>query len=296
MFRNALTIDVEDYFHVASLAPSIPRETWGEREYRVERNVEHLLELFDRHGTRATFFILGWVADRSPAVVRRIAEAGHEVASHGWSHELIYRQTPELFREETLRSKQLLEDLTGAAVRGYRAASFSITPRSRWALDALIDAGFDYDSSVFPIRHDRYGMPDANPAPARITAPSGRSLVEFPMSIARWGRLKLPVSGGGYFRIFPYALTRLGLRRINRHHRRPFVFYLHPWEVDPGQPRVKASRLSTFRHYTNLEICSARLSRLMTEFSFDSLEHVLQELGLLPARSAAAPAELRRHG
>lgn len=212
---NALTIDVEDYFQVASLAPSVARESWGSREYRVEANVESLLALFAQRTTRATFFVLGWVAEKSPKLVRRIAAAGHEVASHGYSHDLIYNQSRDLFREETLRSKRHLEDLLGQPVRGYRAASFSITDRSLWALDVLIDAGFEYDSSVFPIRHDRYGLPDVNPAPGPLVAPSGRSILEFPMSVAQWGSFKLPVSGGGYFRIFPYALTKIGLKRIN---------------------------------------------------------------------------------
>lgn len=285
---NALTIDVEDYFHVAALAPSVPRDSWSRREYRVEANVERLLGLFADARVRATFFVLGWVAERSPGLLRRIAAAGHEVASHGYSHQLIYDQVPAVFREETARSKHLLEDTLGIRVRGYRAASFSITSKSMWALDTLIDLGFEYDSSVFPIRHDRYGLPDVDPAPGLLAAPSGRSLVEFPMSVAQWGAFKLPVSGGGYFRIFPYALTRFGLRRIQQVHRRPFVFYLHPWEVDPLQPRIDASALSRFRHYTNLEVCAARLIRLLKEFPFDTMENVLTQLELLP-RTDTAP-------
>jgi polysaccharide deacetylase family protein (PEP-CTERM system associated) len=284
MTPNALTVDVEDYFQVASLAESVSRESWNSREYRVEANVDRLLSLFDKRETRATFFVLGWVAEKSPDLIRRIAAAGHEVASHGYSHNLIYEQSPATFRDETARSKHHLEDLLGRPVRGYRAASFSITSRSLWALDTIIDLGFEYDSSVFPIRHDRYGLPDVDPAPGRLAAPSGRTIVEFPMSVARWGNFKLPVSGGGYFRIFPYALTKLGLKRINRGHGRPFVFDRHPWEVDPGQPRLKASRLSTFRHYTNLNVCEARLERLLGEFRFDSMERVLETMALLPPR------------
>ena len=284
MTPNALTVDVEDYFQVASLAESVSRESWNSREYRVEANVDRLLSLFDKRETRATFFVLGWVAEKSPDLIRRIAAAGHEVASHGYSHNLIYEQSPATFRDETARSKHHLEDLLGRPVRGYRAASFSITSRSLWALDTIIDLGFEYDSSVFPIRHDRYGLQDVDPAPGRLAAPSGRTIVEFPMSVARWGNFKLPVSGGGYFRIFPYALTKLGLKRINHGHGRPFVFYLHPWEVDPGQPRLKASRLSTFRHYTKLNVCEARLERLLGEFRFDSMERVLETMALLPPR------------
>jgi polysaccharide deacetylase family protein (PEP-CTERM system associated) len=191
------------------------------------------------------------------------------------SHKLIYRQTREEFRAETRKSKALLEDLTGKAVQGYRAASFSIVKSSLWALDELIDAGFTYDSSVFPIRHDNYGIPDAELEPFEITAPSGRKLVEFPMSIVNWGKLKLPVSGGGYFRIFPYWITRRSLARINEHEGRPFVFYLHPWEIDPGQPRLPAGLKSRLRHYTNLSRCEARLGRLLDEFSFAPMCEVL---------------------
>jgi polysaccharide deacetylase family protein (PEP-CTERM system associated) len=292
-FRNALTIDVEDYFQVAALAPAAPRSAWSSFENRVERNVGVLLDLFARKHVHATFFVLGWVAERSPALVRRIVDAGHEIASHGYSHELIYTQSPETFRQETVRCKAHLEDVTGRNVRGYRAASFSITARSLWALDTLIDLGFEYDSSIFPIRHDRYGLADANPAPSRIRAPSGRELVEFPMSVAPWpGGLRLPVSGGGYFRLLPYTLTRTGLRRIQRNAGRPFVFYLHPWEIDPEQPRLQAGWLSTFRHYTNLSRCEARLERLLDEFEFDSMSSVLSALGLLATPANSTDPEL----
>lgn len=280
---NAFTVDVEDYFHVAALASAISRDSWSTRESRVEANTERLLGLLEERGVRATFFVLGWVAERSPELVRRISAAGHEVACHGFSHQLIYRQTRGQFREETLRAKRHLEDLLGAPVFGYRAASFSVTPESLWALDTLIDAGFQYDSSIFPIRHDRYGLPGAAPEPGRIKAPSNRTLVEFPMSAASFLGVQVPVSGGGYFRILPYWLTRAGLRQINQRHRRPFTFYLHPWEVDPGQPRFKVSALSRFRHYTNLARCEARLRRVLAEFSFTSMREALAKLGLLPA-------------
>jgi polysaccharide deacetylase family protein (PEP-CTERM system associated) len=272
--RNAFTIDVEDYFHVAALSSAISRDQWSDMEYRCESNVARLLAMLDEHGVRGTFFILGWVAERSPQLIRDIAKAGHEIACHGWSHELIYKQTPEVFRAETRRSKQLLEDLIGAPVDGYRAASFSIVKSSLWALDILIDLGFTYDSSVFPVRHDRYGIPDAPRAPYRISAPSGNSLLEFPMSVASVGGLTLPVSGGGYFRIFPYWVNKAGLSQINRSGR-PFVFYLHPWEIDVGQPRVNAGILSTFRHYTNLGRCERRLRQLLKDFRFGSMREVL---------------------
>jgi polysaccharide deacetylase family protein (PEP-CTERM system associated) len=278
---NAFTIDVEDYFQVAALAPAISRESWPTREYRVEKNTERLLALLARRGIRGTFFVLGWVAERSPELIRRIAAAGHEIACHGFSHELVYRQSQSVFREETTRSKKYLEDLLGVAVTGYRAASFSITRDSLWALDVLIDLGFQYDSSVFPIRHDRYGIPGAAPEPGVLLAPSKRALVEFPMSAASFMGVQVPVSGGGYFRILPYWVTRTGLRQINDTHGRPFTFYLHPWEVDPGQPRVQVGWFSRFRHYTNLDRCEARLERLLAEFAFGSMREVLEGRGLL---------------
>jgi polysaccharide deacetylase family protein (PEP-CTERM system associated) len=280
---NAFTIDVEDYFQVAALAGAVERSSWSQRESRVERNTGVLLDLLSEHSIRGTFFVLGWIAERHPALVRRIASAGHEVACHGFSHQLVYTQTPEEFREETARSKRILEELAGAPVLGYRAASFSITRRSLWALDVLIDLGFKYDSSIFPIRHDRYGIPGADPRPAALSAPSGRSLVEFPMSAASYFGVQVPVSGGGYFRLLPYSLTRVGLRQINRRARRPFAFYLHPWEIDPGQPRVRVGWLSHLRHYTNLHRCESRLRRLLREFRFGPMREVLEQGGLLPA-------------
>lgn len=284
---NAFTVDVEDYFHVAALAAAVPRESWSSRECRVEQNMERLLALLAERGVTGTFFVLGWVAERYPRLVRRIAAAGHEVACHGYSHQLIYEQTPEVFREETARAKHLLEDALGAPVHGYRAASFSVIRRTLWALDTLIDLGFHYDSSIFPIRHDRYGIPDASPEPGRVTAPSGRELVEFPMVPASVFGMKVPVCGGGYFRIFPYWLTRAGLRQINRRGR-AFPFYLHPWEIDPEQPRIRVGALSRFRHYTNLHRCEARLHRVLTEFPFAPMREVLQARGLFSAGKPVA--------
>ncbi len=292
---NAFSIDVEDYFQVAALAPAIPRDSWPSREPRVERNTQVLLDLLAERSIRGTFFVLGWIAERHPRLVKRIAAAGHEIASHGYSHRLIYTQPPGEFREETWRSKRVLEDLAGAAVIGYRAASFSITRQSLWALDVLIDLGFLYDSSVFPIRHDRYGIPGAAPEPGALEAPSGRSIVEFPMSAATFLGVKVPVSGGGYFRLLPYWVTRRGLAQINGAHRRPFTFYLHPWEVDPGQPRVRVSWLSRFRHYTNLDRCEPRLRRLLAEFQFGTMREVLQARGLLPEPATAAVETLSAH-
>jgi polysaccharide deacetylase family protein (PEP-CTERM system associated) len=283
---NAFTVDVEDYFQVAALAPAIDRSSWPQRESRVERNTGVLLDLLAERGIHGTFFVLGWIAERHPALVRRIAAAGHEIACHGFSHQLVYAQTPAEFREETARSKGTLEDQSGTAVLGYRAASFSITHQSLWALDVLIDLGFRYDSSIFPIRHDRYGIPDADPRPAALTAPSGRSVVEFPMSAASYLGVRVPVSGGGYFRLLPYFVTRTGLRQINGRFGRPFAFYLHPWEIDPDQPRVRVGWLSRFRHYTNLDRCESRLRSLLHEFRFGTMREALQALGLLPTAVA----------
>ena len=283
---NAMTVDVEDYFHVSALAGSIGRDRWASMEYRAEASTERLMALFAERGIKATFFALGWVAERSPGLVRRIAAAGHEVGCHGESHELVYRQDSVVFRNETLTAKARLEDLLGAPVRGYRAASYSITRNSLWALDVLLDAGFAYDSSIFPIRHDVYGIPDAPLRPGRLNAPSGRQIVEFPLSVAEVLGMRLPVAGGGYFRLLPYAVTRAGLRQVNRNARSPFVFYLHPWEIDPGQPRIPAPLKSRLRHYTNLDACEARLVRLMSEFRFGRMDHVLAGLGLLQARAS----------
>ncbi len=279
---NAMTIDVEDYFHVAAFAGQISPSQWDAREYRAEANTDRLLELFARARVRATFFVLGWVAERSPALVRRVADAGHEIACHGYSHQLVFNQDLELFRRETGRAKAVLEDTIGGRIRGYRAASFSITPRSAWALDVLVEAGFDYDSSIAPMRHDIYGWPDGPQAPGVMRTPAGASIVEFPVMLARWLGSRLPVAGGGYFRILPYPLVTAGLRNINGAQAQPFFFYLHPWELDPGQPRVAGASLkSRLRHYTGLDSCGARLERLLGEFRFGAMEDVLADRGLL---------------
>lgn len=278
---NAFTVDVEDYFHVAALSSVVSRDSWSTRESRVEANTERLLGVLAERAVRGTFFVLGWVAERSPSLVRRIAAAGHEIACHGYAHQLVYRQRLEEFRQETVRAKSCLEDLIGEPVLGYRAASFSLTRDSLWALDVLIDLGFRYDSSVFPIHHDIYGLPGAAPEPNRLSAPSGRTLVEFPMSAAKFFGVPVPVSGGGYFRILPYWLTRAGLRQINRQRKRPFTFYVHPWELDPGQPRVNVGGLARFRHYTNLAHCENRLRRILSEFRFTSMREALRLQGLL---------------
>lgn len=285
IIRNALTVDVEDYFHVSAFSECIDQKDWDSYPLRVEKNTGRLLDLFDLHSVKATFFVLGWVAERSPGLVREIAARGHEVASHGYSHQLIYNQSRRIFREETIRSKTLLEDIIQAPVTGYRAASYSITGRSLWALDIIAGAGFEYDSSIFPVRHDRYGIPDASVYPHRMKTPNGSWLVEFPLSTARLFGLRLPVAGGGYFRLYPYRLTRAGLERINGRANKPFIFYLHPWEIDHEQPRIKASLLSRFRHYNNLGRCESRLRKLMSDFSFTTASRVLHDCGLGDAGS-----------
>ena len=275
--RNALTVDVEDYFHVAAFSRQIDSATWDRFPLRVERNTYQLLELFAERGVHATFFVLGWVAERCPELVRAIAKHGHEVACHGYSHQLIYGQTPAVFREETVRAKTCLEDQAQCPVFGYRAASYSITKRSLWALDILAELGFAYDSSIFPIHHDRYGIPDSPRWPYRLDTSTGGSIIEFPPStLAVIGDHRLPVGGGGYFRIYPYRLTYFSLSHINQSEERPFIFYLHPWEIDPEQPHICTNWLSTFRHYTNLSRCEERLNRLLRDFQFAPAGKVLE--------------------
>ncbi|WP_417530551.1 XrtA system polysaccharide deacetylase [Marinobacter lipolyticus] len=278
---NALTVDVEDYFQVAALAEAVSRDDWASMEYRVDNNTDRLLALFDDRNVRATFFTLGWVAERSPALVRRIRAAGHEIASHGYSHQLIYNQAPEVFREETRKSKQILEDIIGESVTGYRAASYSITARSRWALDILCEEGFTWDSSIFPVHHDRYGMPGTPYGPYLLEAPNGGTLTEFPLSTCPIGKYRLPIAGGGYFRLYPYWLSRWGLGRINRAGQ-PFIFYLHPWEIDTEQPRLKVKALSRFRHYNNLDKCMSRLEGLLGDFRFGSVSDALSGVHISP--------------
>ena len=279
--KNAVTIDVEDYFQVAALAPWAPFTQWDEFPLRVERNTHKLIELFAEKQIKATFFVLGWVAERCPQIVREILAEGHELASHGYSHQLIYRQSPELFREETQRSKKLLEDIGGTEVHGYRAASYSITKESLWALDILAECGFLYDSSIFPVHHDRYGIPDATEIPHRIKSPAGHELTEFPITAMKLvGKHRLPVAGGGYFRLFPYWFSEWALRRVNCQQQQAFIFYLHPWEIDPDQPRLPATGFSKFRHYNNLDVCEERLTKLLDSFEFTTVAELLKSQSL----------------
>lgn len=271
---NAMSVDVEDYFHVSAFDGLVPRSEWERLESRVVDNTGRLLDLFDAFAVRSTFFVLGWVAERHPALVAEIARRGHEVASHGYGHRLAYDQTPAQFRDDVRRAKAVIEDAGGRAVDGYRAPSYSITPRSLWALDVLIETGYRYDSSIFPIHHDRYGIPVSARHAFVIRRPSG-SLTEVPASTTRWLGAQLPVSGGGYFRLLPYAWTRWAITRVNRDEGYPIVFYVHPWEIDPGQPRMSCGRIRGFRHYHNLEKTESRLRRLLADFSFNGLDRVL---------------------
>jgi polysaccharide deacetylase family protein (PEP-CTERM system associated) len=272
---NAMSVDVEDYFHVSVFDGIVPRSTWAQMESRVCANTERLLDIFDEYAVRSTFFTLGWVAERHPGLVQQIAARGHEVASHGYAHRLIYDQTAAAFREDVKRAKHLLEDAAGCAVNGYRAPSYSITPRSLWALDVLIEAGYTYDASIFPIRHDRYGIPVSPREPFAINRTDG-SLMEVPGSTVRIGPLNLPVAGGGYFRILPYWWTRWGIDRLNTQENQAAVFYLHPWEIDADQPRLSAGWLGRFRHYRNLHLTESRLRSLLTDFRFDTVESLLR--------------------
>lgn len=268
---NALTIDVEDYFQVSAFAPYIDRAGWDARECRVERNVERILALLAEHGATATFFVLGWVAERYPQLVRRIAAQGHEVASHGYGHERASDLAPPDFDADVRRAKAVLEDLSGTAVAGYRAPSFSIGPRNWWAFDALAASGHRYSSSIYPIRHDHYGMPDA----PRFAHPVADGLIEIPITTLRMLERNLPSSGGGYFRLLPYAVSRWMLRRVNTVDRQPAVFYFHPWEIDPGQPRIDGIDAKTrFRHYLNLERTEGRLRSLLRDFEWGRMDRV----------------------
>jgi polysaccharide deacetylase family protein (PEP-CTERM system associated) len=271
--RNALTIDVEDYFHVSAFASHVPREEWERMPCRVERNVDTILAMLAQHGTRATYFMLGWVAERYPALVRRIVEQGHELASHGYAHRRATEQNREEFREDVTRAKRLLEDISGVAVQGYRAPSFSIGQGNLWALECLSEAGYRYSSSIYPVRHDHYGMPGA---PRFAYHPeAGRGLLELPVTTVRYFNQNLPAGGGGYFRLLPYWVSRAWLRRVNEVDGKPCIFYFHPWEIDPQQPRFReASPLARFRHYLNLERTEARLRRLLADFAWGPVAHV----------------------
>lgn len=287
---NAMTVDVEDYFQVQAFAHCISRADWDAIPRRVEANVDRILEQFDRGGAKATFFTLGWVAERHPTMIRRIVDAGHELASHGWDHTRADAQDPPTFLEDTRRTRLTLEDIGGSAVTGYRAATFSIGARNLWAFAVLEEAGYQYSSSINPIQHDLYGMPDAPRTPFQ---PQGTSIWEIPMTTVRLFGRNLPCSGGGYFRLLPTMLYRMGLKRLNRAEQMPGIFYFHPWEVDPGQPRVAGCGWkSRIRHYTNLSRMEADLDRLLRDFTWDRMDRVYADrLGRAPADRPMALAD-----
>ena len=277
---NALTIDVEDYFQVSAFARYIRREDWDARECRVERNVERILQLLAERDVRATFFTLGWVAQRYPQIVQRIAAGGHEVASHGYGHERASDLSREAFAQDVSHAKKLLEDITGTAVRGYRAPSFSIGTGNLWAFDALSRAGYEYSSSVYPIQHDHYGMPDSPRFAYRV----GTGLLEVPVTTVRMLNRNLPSSGGGYFRLLPYSMSRWLLRRVNQEDREAAVFYFHPWEIDVGQPRVPGIDLRTrFRHYVNIPRMEGRLQSLLADFRWGRMDQIFLNPAYAPA-------------
>jgi len=271
----AFTVDVEDYFHVSGFDDVVDPQSWSSRPNRVRVGLDRLLEMLDQSGVRGTFFVLGWVAEREPQLVRQLADLGHELGSHSHRHRLVYRQSVAEFRDDLRQSRDLIEQASGKKVVAYRAPSFSIVQQSLWALEILIEEGFEIDSSIFPIYHDRYGIPDASPVPCAMRTPAG-CIQEFPPTVWEIGRMRLPIGGGGYLRIFPEFYTRAGLRAVHRQGR-PFQIYVHPWELDPDQPRLPARRVSRLRHYWNLEKTEARLKRLLARHRFGTLSAVLDQ-------------------
>lgn len=291
---HALSVDVEDYFQVQVMAEAFPRSNWDSLPRRVEASTERLLDLFARAGQRGTFFTLGWVAERHPQLIRRIVNAGHELASHGYFHQQVHTLSPAEFRADLIRAKGLLEDAGGVAVIGYRAPTFSINPRTEWAYPILAETGHRYSSSLYPVKHDLYGAPHA-PRFAHLVA-DGR-LWEFPMTTVRRGGHNMPAAGGGYFRLLPYWLYRANLRRFAADDDAPGIFYIHPWEVDPGQPRVALpKRLSRFRHYVNLAQTEPRLERLLRDFSWERMDEAFAaELAQTDQAATAQGAEAALH-
>lgn len=271
--KNAMTVDVEDYFQVGAFENDIDRRDWDSLECRVERNVDVILGMFNDHSVKATFFTLGWVAERYPHIIRKIVDGGHELASHGMSHMRVSDQNRAEFTNDVVSSKKLLEDIGGTAVKGYRAPSFSIGEGNLWALEVLHEAGYKYSSSIYPIRHDHYGMPSA---PRFVFSPiEAEDFLEMPVTTVEVMGRKIPCGGGGYFRLLPYFLSRSAMRRVNGRDAQPCIFYFHPWEIDPEQPRQRnASLKSKFRHYTNLQIMESKIRKVLTEFSWGRMDEI----------------------
>jgi polysaccharide deacetylase family protein (PEP-CTERM system associated) len=293
--NNVLTFDVEEYFHAEAFAGVVRPEDWSTIGSRVVDSTERLLDILDYADVRATFFVLGWVAERQPGLVEEIHARGHELACHGYSHQMISRLTPQEFAEDVKRAKKVIEDIAGTRVLGYRAPTFSVTRQTMWSLEVLLEAGFQYDSSIFPIVHDRYGIPDAPRFAHRIPLfvnripiiGNGCAMAELPLStLSIFGR-RVPVAGGGYFRLFPYALTRFAIRHLNKVERQPAVVYLHPWEIDRDQPRLSVGRLTRLRHSINIDESEDKLSRLLADFRFAPAAQVLSETGVLVSGEAA---------
>lgn len=274
--RNAMTVDVEDYFQVSAFAAHIPRESWESIPCRVERNIDRILTLLDERQAKATFFTLGWIAERYPAMVKRIVSNGHELASHGWAHQRVSDQKPQEFLDDIVRSKALLEDISGQKILGYRAPSFSIGSNTLWALDLLEEAGYRYSSSIYPIQHDHYGMPNA-PRFAFYPKNNG-GLLELPVTTVRLFKRNIPAGGGGYFRLWPYTFSHWLLQRINHLEKHSAIFYFHPWEIDYEQPRQQGINAKTrFRHYFNLRHMEKRVKALTRDFSWDRMDRIFLE-------------------
>jgi polysaccharide deacetylase family protein (PEP-CTERM system associated) len=279
--RHLMTVDVEDYFQVEAFAEIVPRDSWDFWPCRVVESTRAVLDLFDRHETKATFFFLGWIAKKFPALVREVQGRGHELACHSFWHRRIYSLTPEEFRRDTQQAKDVIEQASGAQVIGYRAPSWTITNKSMWALDLLAEMGFLYDSSIYPIRHDIYGVPGAHRLPHTLSCGNGKSLREFPPTTVRIAGVTLPAAGGGYLRVLPFRYNEFAFRQMITKHQRPVVVYFHPWEFDPDQPRIRAKLRSTFRHYTNLGKMQGRVGKLLEQYSFGTFRSVLEQNGAL---------------
>lgn len=273
--KNAITIDVEDWFQVSLFRNHIRREDWDTLPSTVVKNTCRLLDLFAKKNVKATFFVLGWVAERFPEIVLAIKEFGHEIASHGYGHQIIYELSREDFRKDVQKSVQILQSITGEPVLGYRAPSYSITRASMWAWETLAQLGIKVDSSIFPVKHDLYGIPDAPRFPFEVRLASGPKLIEFPLSTIVMMGKNVPMAGGGYLRLYPYWFIRNSVRRINAEGK-PAIIYLHPWEVDPDLPRLKLGAFKTLRHYGNLALAAEKLSRLLDEYPFDTMQEVLR--------------------
>ena len=283
---NAMTVDVEDYFQVSAFDPYVKRSDWGSFTTRVEKNVEKILTMFEDAGIVGTFFILGWIAQKHPEMVRRIRDAGHEIASHGWYHHRVSQQTPEEFRADILQTRELLEDISGCAVKGYRAPSYSVVESTPWAHDVVSEAGYAYSSSIVPIKHDHYGIPHA-PRFQFMVNPS--QILEVPITTVKIGNKNYPCGGGGWFRLYPYQVSKRAIQHVNQREHRSCVFYFHPWEIDPQQPRIKGlDARSRFRHYVNLGRCESRLRSLVNDFRWGRMDEIFLEPALAAKHEASS--------